>query len=75
MELHCLWLQFPLTNKQVESKMCFFFFSCSISRRLNSMLLIIALNIFREIAPKAKSNITLICGLLVFLFITGGLSF
>lgn len=39
------------------------------------MLLIIALNIFREIAPKAKSNITLICGLLVFLFITGGLSF
>lgn len=39
------------------------------------MLLIIALNIFREMAPKAKSNITLICGLLVFLFIARGLSF
>lgn len=40
------------------------------------MLLKIALNIFRKVAPEAKSNITLICGLFVFLLIiTKGLSF
>lgn len=37
--------------------------SCYISWKLNTVLLIIALNVFRKMDPKAKSNITLICGL------------